>query len=164
MIVPFNAIAANAMPHVSFATTKAALPLIAALLAAPPLRAEPAPPPALLGDWWTPGFGARVRIEPCGDSVCGRIVWLWDESPDIADKAPLVGRRVIDGMRPQSAGRWNGGRLYNPEDGYHYKGSLTLQTATNLLVEGCVLMICRQQVWRRADPERCPPVALDVPR
>lgn len=41
-----------------------------------------------LGDWWTPGFNARVRIEPCGDAVCGRIVWLWDETAkDSADKS-----------------------------------------------------------------------------
>jgi uncharacterized protein (DUF2147 family) len=30
-----------------------------------------------VGEWWTPGFGARVRIEPCGDALCGRIVWVW---------------------------------------------------------------------------------------
>ena len=113
----------------------------------------------LLGDWWTPGFGARVRIEPCGDAVCGRIVWAWDESPsDIVDKAPLVGRRVIDGMRASSAEHWQGGRMYNPEDGRDYKGQLHLQSATRLSVEGCVLFVCKQQIWRRADMARCPPV------
>jgi uncharacterized protein (DUF2147 family) len=115
---------------------------------------------ALIGDWWTPGFGARVRIEPCGDAVCGRIVWAWDETPsDIADKSPLVGRRVIDGMRADGSGRWHGGRMYNPEDGRDYKGHLHLQSPTRLSVEGCVLFICKQQIWRRADMERCPPVA-----
>lgn len=118
------------------------------------------PGSGLLGDWWTPGFGARVRIEPCGDAVCGRILWVWDESSsEIADKSPLVGRRVIDGMRADGPQRWNGGRMYNPEDGRDYKGHLHLQSPTRLSVEGCVLFICKQQVWRRADPERCPPVA-----
>lgn len=113
-----------------------------------------------LGDWWTPGFNARVRIEPCGDAVCGRIVWLWDETPkDIADKNPLVGRLVIDRMRAAEPERWTGGRLYNPEDGRDYKGSLHLQSPTHLVVDGCVLFVCRTQVWRRADPARCPPVA-----
>ncbi len=27
---------------------------------------------ALLGEWWKPGIGARVRVEPCGDAVRGR--------------------------------------------------------------------------------------------
>jgi uncharacterized protein (DUF2147 family) len=128
------------------------------LLAAASAWAQPGS--ALLGDWWTPGFGARVRIEPCGDAVCGRIVWAWDETPsDIADKSPLVGRRVIDGMRADGTERWQGGRMYNPEDGRDYKGHLHLQSPTRLSVEGCVLFICKQQIWRRADMNRCPPVA-----
>ena len=113
-----------------------------------------------VGDWWTPGFNARVRIAPCGDVLCGHIVWLWDETPkDIVDKSPLVGRKIVEGMRPDSAVRWSGGRLYNPEDGRDYKGSLTMTAASSLVVDGCVLFICKSQVWRRADSERCPPVA-----
>jgi uncharacterized protein (DUF2147 family) len=113
------------------------------------------------GEWWTPGFNARVRIEACGDdAVCGRIVWLWDEQPQgIADRTPLVGKRVIDRMRPTEPGRWTGGRLYNPEDGRDYQGALQLRSAATLVVSGCVLFVCRTQVWRRADPALCPPVA-----
>ena len=76
------------------------------------LLAAPAPrrPGAIAGEWWTPGFNARVRIEPCGDAVCGRIVWLWDDKPKgIADKSPLIGRTVIDRMRRgrgQPLARW----------------------------------------------------------
>jgi uncharacterized protein (DUF2147 family) len=134
----------------------------AALLAAPSVSAQVAEvgrPTALLGEWWTPGFNARVRIERCGDAVCGDIVWAWDETPkDIADKSPLVGRKVIAGMRAQGADRWSGGRLYNPEDGRDYKGALHLQSPTRLVVDGCVLAICKQEVWRRVDVGRCPPV------
>lgn len=117
-------------------------------------------PGALLGEWWTPGFNARVRIEPCGEAVCGHIVWAWDESPqDIVDKSPLVGRKVIDGMRAQADQRWSGGRLYNPENGRDYKGQLHLQSASRLVVDGCLLFVCQQQIWRRVDVGRCPPVA-----
>lgn len=127
-----------------------------ALLAAPGLQAQP----GVTGEWWTPGFNARVRIEPCGDAVCGRIVWLWDEAPKgVADKSPLVGRLVIDRMQAAEPGFWRGGRLYNPEDGRDYKGSLHLPSPDRLVVDGCVLFICQTQVWRRADPGRCPPVA-----
>jgi len=138
---------------------KAALVGIALLLGAAAATAQQHA--TLLGDWWTPGFGARVRIEACGDAVCGRIVWLWDESPkDIADKNPLIGRRVIEGMRADGSARWQGGRLYNPEDGRDYKGHMQLESATRLSVEGCVLFICKQQIWRRADMNRCPPVEV----
>lgn len=125
--------------------------------------ASSAAPPGhdVQGEWWTPGFNARVRIEACGgDAVCGRIVWLWDDQPPgIADKTPLVGKPVIEQMKFAEAGRWTGGRLYNPEDGRDYKGSLQLRSNSTLVVSGCVLFICQTQVWRRADPARCPPVA-----
>lgn len=100
---------------------KAALILVSALLASSELQAQA----GVAGEWWTPGFNAKVRIEPCGDAVCGRIVWLWDEAPKgVADKDPLIGRLVIDRMQAAEAGFWRGGRLYNPEDGRDYKGSL----------------------------------------
>jgi uncharacterized protein (DUF2147 family) len=131
------------------------LALLVPLLATPGLAA-----PGVYGEWWTPGFNARVRLEPCGDKLCGTIVWVWDESPkDIADSRPLVGLPIIVDMRPDGAARWNAGRIYNPEDGRHYAGSITLRSAHNLLVEGCVLFICKSQVWRRADEQRCPPAA-----
>jgi uncharacterized protein (DUF2147 family) len=129
-------------------------------LTAPTTPATAADPGALLGEWWTPGFNARVRLERCGDAVCGHIVWAWDDTPqDIADKRPLVGRKVIEGMRLESGLRWAGGRLYNPEDGRDYKGFVQLTSPTRLQVEGCVLFMCQKQIWRRVDVGRCPPVA-----
>lgn len=140
--------------------TAFALVAMLVLQVAPAQAADIASPSGLLGEWWTPGFNARVRIEACGDAVCGRIVWVWDETPkDIADKSPLVGRKVIEAMRADGATLWSGGRLYNPEDGRDYRGSLQLQSPTRLVVDGCVMFLCKQQVWRRADPARCPPVA-----
>ncbi len=137
----------------------------ALLLATSALLAACQAQATVTGEWWTRGFNARVRIEPCGDAVCGRIVWLWDEAPKgVADKSPLVGRLVIDRMQAAEAGFWRGGRLYNPEDGRDYKGSLHLQSPERLVVDGCVLFICQTQVWRRADPGRCPPVAALSPQ
>ena len=132
-----------------------ALALTSLAASAAPATADPH------GEWWTPGFNARVRIETCGDSaICGRIVWLWDDKPQgIADKTALVGKLVIDQMKPAEPGQWTGGRLYNPEDGRDYKGSLHLRSGSTLVVSGCVLFVCQTQVWRRADPARCPPVA-----
>lgn len=132
-----------------------ALALISITIGAPAAAS-----PGVHGEWWTPGFNARVRLEACGDKLCGTIVWVWDEIPkDIAESRPLVGLPIIVDMRPDGAARWNAGRIYNPEDGRHYAGSITLRSTHNLLVEGCVLFICKSQVWRRADGQRCPPVA-----
>lgn len=137
--------------------------LLAALATALPTGQVGAAAPSprdLLGEWWTPGFGARVRLEPCGDDlVCGRIVWLWDEAAKgAADKGPLVGRTVVERMRMTRPGRWSEGRLHNPEDGRDYTGSLTLRSPSTLVVDGCVLFVCQTQVWRRVDAGRCPAV------
>ena len=57
------------------------------LLALAGTAAAADPRPEVLGEWWTPGFSARVRFEACSENaVCGRIVWLWDDKPrGIAD-------------------------------------------------------------------------------
>jgi len=110
------------------------------------------------GEWWTPGFHARIRIEPCDKALCGRIVWAWDDRPaGIADGAPLTGQIVISAMLPQGDSLWSGGRLYNPEDGRAYVGTMRLKGPNNLELRGCVLIFCKTQVWRRVEPDVCRP-------
>lgn len=141
---------------------------------------------SLLDEWWTPGFSARVRLAPCadkmadknvdkaGDKLCGNIVWAWDDTPTGAtDKRPLVGQRIIIGMTadksvtdkapsektPVDRNSGYSGDIYNPEDGHTYKATMRLKSANTLVVAGCVLFICREQVWRRHDSLKSPPVA-----
>ena len=145
---------------------------LALLLATPITHAQ-----NLQDEWWTPGFAARVKLAPCEGStqekaegrLCGMILWAWDDTPTGAsDKRPLVGQRIISGMRPEklAEGRASSdrtsvyaGNIYNPEDGQTYKATMRLKGPNTLLVEGCVLFICREQVWRRFDSLRVPPVA-----
>jgi uncharacterized protein (DUF2147 family) len=112
------------------------------------------------GDWLTAGASAVVRIAPCTASeraLCGRITWLWDPSTTTdkqnSDPAlrsrPLIGMEMLTGLRPAASGEWSGGHIYNPEDGNTYGASFRIRDATTLDVRGCVLFICRSQVWRR---------------
>ena len=136
--------------------------LLSALIAAT-ISISTAHATGVAGEWWTPGFNARVRIAPCGDAWCGQIVWAWDDQPQgIADGRPLVGQTVISGMKSAAQGTWTGGRLYNPEDGRSFQGSMTLTGAHNLVLEGCMLLFCRKQVWRRHEPGVCPPSSKSV--
>lgn len=119
----------------------------------------------LHAEWITPGCSARVRIHPCAsepDATCGTITWLW-ESVDRAGapvrdgnngdatlrERPLQGLEILAGLRHKQPGHWDGGTIYNPEDGRRYSVSLRLRAAEVLEVEGCVLFICRLQIWRR---------------
>jgi uncharacterized protein (DUF2147 family) len=113
----------------------------------------------IFGEWWTPGFNARVRIEACDERLCGVITWLWDETPtDIADRRPLIGRKIFSDLKGLRANYWAEGKIYNPEDGNFYNASIQLTSADALEVKGCVLFVCRRQVWRRVDRSACPPV------
>lgn len=135
------------------------VPALLAAVALPHVAAQP----AVAGKWWTPGFNAHVHMEACGDAVCGRIVWLWDETAKaITDKGPLIGTLVVDRMRAAEPGRWTGGRLFNPEDGRDYKGALHLQAPNRLVVDGCVLFVCQTQVWRESEPNRGRPASTTL--
>jgi uncharacterized protein (DUF2147 family) len=113
------------------------------------------------GEWWTPGFNSRVKIGPCGENLCGVIVWLWEETPKdkIADKQPLVGRQLFVDLKALQPGYSAAGKVYNPEDGHLYRATIELKSQNTLELQGCFLFICTRQVWRRVDPTACPPVA-----
>ena len=118
----------------------------------------------VLGRWATPGVAAIVELAPCpgAATLCGTIRWLWDavdergrprldaQNADASLRArPLIGLSVLSGLAPAAGGGWTG-RIYNPEDGQTYNATVRRTGPDSLLVEGCVLIICRKQVWRKA--------------
>ncbi len=125
----------------------------------------------ILGEWVTQGYSARVDIRPCQratEKLCGTITWLWESvdpngkptadanHPDASRRSqPLVGLEMLSGFKPgTAAGTWVGGQIYNPEDGRTYGSKMKLRSPEVLEVEGCVLVLCAKQIWRRL-PRRC---------
>jgi uncharacterized protein (DUF2147 family) len=55
-------------------------------------------------------------------------------------------------MKPSGADKWTG-QIYNAKDGKTYSGSMTVQGASALKLEGCVLggLICRSETWTRTN-------------
>lgn len=118
-----------------------------------------------IGDWLTEGGEARVRIAPCaGDSgrLCGAIVWIgrplndegrpWRDgnNPDPALRTrPILGLTLLEGFRPDGAGGWTDGTVYDPKVGRRYRAEMTLTAPDRLRVSGCWLIFCRGQDWRR---------------
>jgi uncharacterized protein (DUF2147 family) len=138
---------------------KQTMPLAALMLlfAAPAAAADPS------GTWLTADGEARVQIGNCGQAYCGKIVWLKDPNDpqtrqpkldkfnkDTSKRArPIVGLQIISGMQASNANLWKGS-LYNPEDGNTFTGSLAMEAADRMKLEGCVLAIfCRSEVWTR---------------
>ena len=118
----------------------------------------------ITGHWITHKSKAVVRISQCGTGLCGQIVWLrqgvdrkGQPVRDIRNRDKnMRGRQVLglttfSGLTPAGPGRWSG-RMYNPDDGRTYNGSLTLTSANSIRVEGCRAGggACGKRSWTRA--------------
>lgn len=138
----------------------AAVAAVLTLASAWPAAAED----SLSGRWATPAVSAIVELSPCAEraTLCGTIHWLWDaidekgrprldsQNAEASLRSrPLLGLAILSGLKPGRDGGWEG-QIYNPEDGQTYRATLRRHGADTLAVEGCVLFICRKQVWRKA--------------
>ncbi len=97
------------------------------------------------GVWMRSDGMAKVKFSPCGQGMCGSVVWLKHlEGPG------KVGEQVFFGMAQTAANTWTG-TAHNPEDGNDYDGSMTL-SGNRLTTKGCALggAICKSQSWSRA--------------
>jgi uncharacterized protein (DUF2147 family) len=132
--------------------------LAVAAFAAPAFAADPAE-----GLWLVQSGSAKVRIGPCAgraDRLCGAIAWVRDpkqavahdeRNPDPALRArPIMGLLMIRDFKAAGSGRWTGGKIYDPETGKTYDSKLKVERDGTLKVEGCILMICKAQTWRRS--------------
>src|SRR5690606_19953122 len=107
-----------------------ALAVAAAALAAPALAGDPT------GLWQTPTNGGQVRIERCGNALCGTLVTsaAIRANPgqlDVKNKDEAQRSRTLRGLRMLSGftggpTEWRGGSVYNPEDGGTYRGTITM--------------------------------------
>lgn len=126
--------------------------------------ATPAAAAGPTGLWATQNEQAHVRIAPCAEGLCGEIVWLREpldeqgrpkldlyNEDEAQRQRPVLGLPMLRGFRPAESGRWEDGRIYNPEDGRTYRAKLHLAEPDRLSVSGCVLIFCKAQDWRRLE-------------
>jgi len=116
------------------------LALTALLLTTSPSLAD-----EVLGTWLRDNGALQVKFEPCGDAICGNIVWL---KPGSETKAK-VGQQLFFDMRPAGAASWTG-KAANPGDGSIYAGKMSIEGST-LSTSGCIVggLICKSANWRR---------------
>lgn len=116
--------------------------------------------PDVSGQWKTESRGGIVEIAPCGESICGRLVTSegLKADPGLSDfnnqdeklrHRPLRGLPILYGFKAKGDS-WDGGKIYNAEDGKTYSAKLTLEDANHLKVRGCVFVpLCKTQTWVR---------------
>lgn len=122
--------------------------LIAAALA------QPASAAPIEGYWKNPIGSAIILIAPCGERLCGKVTWASARGRREVAKntSNVVGTTVLSGVKPVRHGRW-AGNLYIPDDNIRVSAHLELLSQKEMKLTGCALagIICRTQVWTRAD-------------
>jgi uncharacterized protein (DUF2147 family) len=123
----------------------------------------------IVGRWVTEGGKSHIQIYECGAHLCGRIVWLREpnfkngahagqplmdtRNPDASRRSrPILGLTMMWNLaKSDEPGTWEGGRLYNPEDGEVYKGTMRLRPDGKLTVRGYIgiSLLGKSQTWER---------------
>ena len=120
--------------------------------AAPTIAAEtPAEQPGPL--WLNPHNSVAVRTGPCGQKLCGWIVWASaDAQADARDAgiSRLVGTELLEDYQAKGRSSW-AGRVFVPDMGRHFYSTIEAVSSNQLKIAGCILggLICKSQVWTR---------------
>lgn len=124
------------------------------LMATPVLAAD------ATGLWQTPTNGGQVEIARCGNSLCGKLVSSNHirENPalkDVRNKDESQRVRTLKNLQmlydfTGGPTKWTGGKVYNPDDGGTYSGTIELIGENQLKLKGCIVApFCKTQVWTR---------------
>jgi uncharacterized protein (DUF2147 family) len=112
--------------------------------------AQPAP---IEGLWKNPIGSAIIAVAPCGEALCGKVVWASARGKrEVAGTTShVVGTTVLTAVRPKGKG-WVG-KLFIPDDDIHVSARLQLISPTQLKLTGCAVagLFCRSQIWTRTD-------------
>jgi uncharacterized protein (DUF2147 family) len=99
----------------------------------------------ILGTWLRDSGDEQVKFGPCGNAICGDIVWL---KPDSGLNAK-VGKRLFFDMRPNGANSWTG-KAASSDTGSIYSGKMSVEGST-LITSGCIAggLICKSANWKK---------------
>ncbi len=115
-----------------------------------------------IGVWADENGDSNIRIAPCGNALCGKVVWLKDPNdksgrPKTDDQNPderlrsrtLLGLKIIAGLKFDENNASLRGKVYNADNGKVYDLYLKPSGKT-MHVEGCLLrVLCDTQIWTR---------------
>ena len=114
--------------------------------------AQAAQPAPIEGLWKNPIGSAIIAVAPCGNALCGKVVWASARGQREVAKTTsnVVGTTVLTAVKPKGKG-W-AGQLFIPDDNIHVSAKLQLLSATQLKLTGCAMAVfCRSQIWTRTE-------------
>jgi uncharacterized protein (DUF2147 family) len=126
---------------------------------------------AILGVWNTRDRDTRFEIYKCGTQYCGKISYLREPNHSPANKEglaglprldthnpdprlrnrTLVGLPLLEGFRYMGNNLWEGGKIYDPEDGRKYGCKIWLEGKSRLKLRGYlgISLFGRTETWVR---------------
>lgn len=88
-----------------------------------------------------------VELAPCGDKLCGHVVWLRDGTP-----AKGCGLEIIGDAAPVKEGVWDGGWILDPQIGERFDVEITRLNAEEVQIIGYLGTkdLSETYVWKKA--------------
>lgn len=124
----------------------------------------------ILGIWKTELDESKVEVYRCGETICGKIVWLKrpvytngsdgqvgtpiidrkNPDPNLRNR-PLIGLQIMQGFNNLDETTWGNGTLYDPKSGKSYRGKIHLAAPDRLELRGFIgiPLFGRTSVWTR---------------
>ncbi len=120
---------------------------VALLAMAAPVVADP-----VHGLWKTQpddnGNFGHVHMQTCSNGkICGGLVAAFDGNGRQME-SENIGRAIVWDMEPAGGGAYRNGRVWAPDRDRTYASRMELR-GSELGVSGCIMGICREQVWTR---------------
>ena len=121
--------------------------------------------PKEAGVWYDDSGKGAVKVEMCGNKLCGKIYWLKDplnaegkplydrHNPNEAERGrPICGLQVFGNLANMGDGTWDSGWIYDPKEGKSYSVAMELADQDTLKVTGYLVMkmMGRTLTWKRA--------------
>lgn len=107
------------------------------------------------GVWLRPEGGVQFSFYDCGALLCAKVIGAKSEEDRSA-----IGTVILRGAAKTGPNEWKG-KLYNSEDGKTYDGVITVTSASELELKGCLWgVLCSGETWKRVSG---PPAAAATP-
>ena len=112
--------------------------------------AEAAAPTNAQGVWRNPKNTVHVKLQPCGGTMCGTVIWAAPKAQAKARAAgqQLVGAQLFREFKPVAPGQWKG-RVFVPDMNRTFSGTITAAGPSKMVGKGCLIggFFCKQQTW-----------------
>jgi uncharacterized protein (DUF2147 family) len=153
----YGAIDMKLTPVFDLAARFSAVAATLALFAAPAGAVASGDPNDPRGVWLRPEGGEQFSFYDCGAQLCAKLVAV--KKPE---DQKSIGTVILRGASKSGPNEWKG-KLYNSQDGKIYDGYVTVKSANELRLKGCLWgFLCGGETWTRvsAAPAQKPQAAL----